>query len=181
VEVSAPNLDYWLPTPAMRVAHRRESSASPDQLWRAAEATTIGDTALLGRLVRWRVPGTRSEQRFDELFRGPPFMVLEEDAGTLVSGIVGRIWTLRRDYPQLGNPEEFRDWSERGTARVVFASWVAPERVGRAALNSEVRVETFGAQGRFGLRAVRPLIGAFQNLIGSDGIEAAIRRAERGR
>ena len=181
MEVTAPDLDHWLPEPAMRVAHRRESSVTPAQLWRAAETTTIGDTALLGRLVRWRIPGTKSQQRFNELFRGPPFIVLEEGAAALVSGVVGPIWTLRRDYPQLGDPEEFRDWSERGTARVMFANWVARANDGGAALHSEVRVEPFGVQGRLGLRAVRPLIGGFQNLIGSDGIEAVVRRAERER
>ena len=34
-------------------------------------------------------------------------MVLQEEEHALVSGLVGRIWTLRRDYPQLGSPEEF--------------------------------------------------------------------------
>ncbi len=41
-----------------------------------------------------------------------------------MSGIVGRIWTLRRDYPELRDPEEFRAWSTPGTARVVFANWI---------------------------------------------------------
>lgn len=179
--MTTPDLDHWLPNPALRVVHSRESSATADELWRAAEAITISDTAVLGRLVRWRIPDTGSEQRFDELFRCPPFMVLEEGSGRLVSGIVGRIWTLRRDYPKLSDPEEFRDWSERGTARVTFANWVAQPVEGRSALHSEVRVQPFGAQGRFGLHAVRPLISGFQNLIGSDGIEAAVRRAERER
>src|SRR5262249_8153823 len=156
VEVSAPDLDQWLPKPALRVAHRRASSASPEELWDAAQAITIDDTALLGRLVRWRIPGTGSRERFNELFREPPFLVLDESNGALVSGIVGRIWTLRRDYPKLGDPEEFREWSERGTARVIFANWVASRGDGRSTLHSEVRAESFGAQGRFGLRAVRP-------------------------
>jgi hypothetical protein len=30
-----------------------------------------------------------------------------------------------------------------------------------------------------GVAAVRPLVSAFHNLIASDGIEAAVRRAER--
>ena len=47
------------------------------------------------------------------------------------------------------------------------------------ALCSEVRVEAFGRQGRIGLATVRPLVRGFQQLIGSDGIAAAVRRAER--
>ena len=132
-------------------------------------------------MVRWRIPGLAADLTFDELFRAPPFIVLAEDDGrALVSGLVGRIWTLRRDYPRLTDPEEFRDWSTGGTARVLFANWVEQTPAGRAALLSEVRVEAIGAQGRIGVAAVRPLVGAFGNLIGSDGIEAAVRLAERG-
>ncbi len=173
-----PDLDNWLPDPAVRVTHRRESSAAPERLWEAAQEVTLRETSRLGRLVRWRIPGTRPDLSFDELFRGPPFIVLDEGEHALISGIVGRIWTLRRDYPQLEDPGEFRDWSKRGTAKVVFANWVELAGAGKAALNSEVRVDSIGAQGGLGLRAVRPLIRAFHPLVGSDGIEAAVRKAE---
>jgi hypothetical protein len=162
----------------MRVAHRRESSARADRLWDAARAVRLGDTSLLGRLVRLRIPGTRPDISFDELFRRPPFAVLHEEKTALVSGLVGRIWTLRRDYPRLTDPEEFLQWSTRGTARVLFAHWVEPAGSGRATLASEVRVQAIGSQGRIGVAAVRPLVTAFQPLIGSDGIEAAVRMAE---
>src|SRR5262249_18801468 len=120
------------------------------------------------------------ELSFDELFRTPPFIVLDSDHDkALVSGLVGRIWTLRRDYPELRTPEEFQEWSTRGTARVVFANWVQDAPGGRAALASEVRVEALGAQGSVGVGAVRPLVSAFHHLIGSEGIEAAVRRAEQ--
>lgn len=174
-----PDLDQWLPDPALRIVHCRESSASADQLWAAAQAVRISDTGLLGRLIRWRIPGTSPEIAFDELFRQPPFLVLEDDPdAALVSGLVGRIWTLRRDYPRLCDPQEFRDFSARGTARVVFANWVSEDGNGRARLASEARVEAIGAQGRLGVRAVRPLVSAFHHLIGSDGLAAAVRRAE---
>lgn len=169
----APNLDHWLPDPALRVAHRRKSGASAEQLWEAARTVRVCDTALLGRLVRWRIPGTTPQRRFDELFANPPFTVLERGEMALVSGIVGRIWTLRRDYPRLAGPEDFRQWSKSGTARVLFANWAS-----ESGLHSEVRVQPFGPQGRIGLAAVRPLISAFHNLIGSDGLEAAVRLAE---
>ncbi len=175
-----PDLDGWLPDPALRIAHERRSSASAQQLWRSAQRTKLADTRLLGRLIRWRIPGTRLGVTFDELFRSPPFIVLEESESALVSGIVGRIWTLRRDYPQLSAPEEFHNWSRAGTARVVFANWATDGDDGGAVLASESRVATYGWQGRLGLRAVRPLISRFQPLVGSDGIEAAVRQAERG-
>ena len=62
---------------------------------------------------------------------------------------------------------------------MAFANWIEQTASGRAALRSEVRVEAIGAQGRVGVAAVRPLVGAFGNLIGSDGIEAAVRLAEQ--
>jgi hypothetical protein len=46
-------------------------------------------------------------------------------------------------------------------------------------LASETRVEPIGVQGRVGIAAVRPLVRAFEHLIGSDGLEAAVRRAEQ--
>jgi hypothetical protein len=174
---SAPDLDKWLPEPALRVVHRRESSVSADELWRAAREVRLTETAVLGRLVRWRIPGLGRDLRYDEMFRQPPFMVLEEGAHGLVSGLVGRIWTLRRDYPRLGSPEEFAEWSRGGTARVVIANW-AQDRDGGSMLAAEARVEPVGPQGRLGVAAVRPVVRAFQSLVGSDGINAAVRRAE---
>jgi hypothetical protein len=178
IRTITPGLDSWLPDHTFRVAHRRPSRASATELWDAARTVRLADTQLLGRLVRWRIPGTPPGLAFDELFRGPPFLVLEEDDQSLVSGIVGRIWTLRRDYPALEDPEAFRAWSQRGTAKVVFANWVEPIDGGGAALIAEVRVQAIGRQGQLGLATVRPLVRAFQHLIGSDGITAAVRRAE---
>lgn len=174
-----PDLDTWLPETTMRVSHRREAHVSSEALWRAASEVPLTEAGRLGRLIRWRIPGLSPSVTFDALFRQPPFIVLDEGDQCLVSGLVGRIWTLRRDYPQLHSPEEFRDWSKRGTARVVFANWVQDNEDG-AALISEARVEGMGAQGRMGVAAVRPLVRAFQNLVGSEGIAAAVRRAERG-
>ena len=173
------DLDGWLPAPTLRVAHARRSSVGAEALWRAARAVRVHDTALLGRLVQWRIPGTAGEMTFDELFRAAPFTVLEEAELGLVSGIVGRIWTLRRDYPLLSGAEEFRRFQAPGTARVVFATWAAAHGDG-SRLVAEVRVQAVGMQGRLGVAAVRPLIRAFHPLIGSEGLGAAVRRAERG-
>jgi hypothetical protein len=174
-----PDLDQWLPNPALRIVHCRESCASPDRLWAAAQGVRVSDTGLLGRLIRWRIPGTSGQLTFEELFRRPPFMVLDaDDEHALVSGLVGRIWTLRRDYPQLSEPEEFRRWRQPGTARVLLANWLSQGNGGRTVLTSEARVDSSGIQGRIGLAAVRPLIASFHGLIGSDGIATAVRRAE---
>lgn len=173
------DLDHWLPDPGLRIVHCRRSGVDRERLWEAARAVRVADTSLLGRLVRWRIPGTPPQETFDELFRRAPFMVLEEHESALVSGLVGRIWTLRRDYPQLRNPEEYLGWRRRGTARVLFAHWVEDVDRHGATMTIEVRVEAFGVQGRLGVRAVRPLVRRFHALVGSDGIEAAVRLAER--
>ncbi len=173
-----PDLDRWLPDPGVRVHHARPATASADRLWEAACAVRVGQTGLLGRLIRWRLPGTSGELPFDVLFRAPPFVVLEEGERRLVTGMAGRIWTLRRDYPRLAGPEAFAEWDRRGTVRVLFAHWVTEIDGGRGELHSEVRVRATGRQGALGLRAVRPLIARFHGLIGSEGITAATRAAE---
>jgi hypothetical protein len=174
-----PDLDHWIAKPSMRVAHRRESDATPERLWEASREVKLADTRRLGRIIRWRIPGLAADLTFDEMFRAPPFLVLSEDDGrSLISGLVGRIWTLRRDYPRLTDPEEFRTWSTSGTARVLFANWIEDAGDGGAAIQSEVRVEAIGTQGRIGVAAVRPLVSAFGSLVGSDGIAVAVRLAE---
>lgn len=162
------------------MAYSRESSAAPDTLWSAACAVGLNDAPLLGRVIRWRIPGLADGISFDEMFRGDPFLVLDDSRErALLSGLVGKIWTLRRDYPRLGSADEFRQWSVNGTVRVLFANWVAPAPSGRAALHSEARVQAFGAQARIGLATLRPVIRGFQQLIASDGIAQAVRRAEQ--
>jgi hypothetical protein len=178
--VAVPDLDRWLPDPGLQVHHSRAAQADPDRLWAAAQAVRVDQTGLLGRLIRWRLPGTPPELEFDALFRSPPFVVLDEGERFVVSGMAGRIWTLRRDYPRLENPDAFEEWQRRGTVRVLFAHWVTSGEAGTSALHSEARVSAIGSRGSLGLRAVRPLVGRFHGLIGSEGIAAAIRAAEGG-
>jgi hypothetical protein len=173
-----PDLDSWLARPLIRTSHRRVAHVTADTLWDAARTVRLEEARRLGRLVRLRIPGLAPSLTFDEMFRTPPFTVLEAGETWLLSGIVGRIWTIRRDYPALREPAEFREWAANGTARVLFASWTESSDGGGAALVNEVRVDATGRRGRWGLAAVRPLIVASNGLIGSDGIAAAVRRAE---
>ncbi len=173
-----PDLSHWLAEPVLQVFHRCEAAVAHGELWEAARTVRLSDTRVLGRLLRWRLPGVPASIAYDELLRASPFTVLHEDDGALVSGLVGRIWTLRRDYPTLSEPDEFRRWSEPGTARVLFGNWV--ERAGskRATLVSETRVDVTDRQARVGLAVVRPLITAFHSLIGSEAMVVAVQRAE---
>jgi hypothetical protein len=164
----------------VRIRHRREAGIEPDALWTAARTVRLADTRRLGRLIRLRIPGLDPDLTIDQMFRSPPFNVLQDGERSLVSGLVGRIWTLRRDYPSLSSPEEFRTWSARGTVRVLFANWVQSVDSGGSALVSETRVDAVDWRGRLGLTAVRPLIARSHALISSDGINAALARAEHG-
>jgi hypothetical protein len=170
----------WLAQPQVRIRHSRDASVDAATLWSAAQAVRLNETRRLGRLVRSRIPGLAPELPFDAMFRAQPFTVLEEGDAVLVSGLVGRIWTLRRDYPTLSDPAEFRAWSAPGTVRVLFASWVQPTDAGGAALVNEVRVAAVDRWGRLGLAAVRPLIASSHSLISTDGIDVAVRRAQAG-
>jgi hypothetical protein len=175
-----PDLDEWAPKPGLRVKHSGSSRVSADELWEAASRLPLARTGRLGRLVRWRIPGLPRELTVEELFSQPPFMVLEQGERALVSGLVGRIWTLRRDYPRLNSADEFREWERGGTVRVVFAHWAQDRPEGGSSLSTEARIQPFGPRGRVGLAAVRPLVRAFSPLVGSEGIRAAVRAAEAG-
>jgi hypothetical protein len=172
-----PDLDTWVERPVIRVFHRREADVEPDVLWAAAQTIRLQDTRALGRLIRARIPGVSLQTAFDDLFQAPPFTVLYADEGALVSGLVGRIWTLKRDYPALAEPDEFRRWTVRGTVRVMFATWVETTGDGTAALVNETRVDAIDRRARLGLAALRPLIAGSHNLVGSDGLEIAVQRA----
>ena len=119
--MEAPALDDWLPEPDIRTRHRRVAAATPAELWEAASSVRLRETRGLGRVVRWRLGGGETvpgETTYRELFARPPFIVLDEGEQWSVSGLVGRIWTLARDYPRLADAEAFRGWEATGTAQV---------------------------------------------------------------
>lgn len=172
-------LDAWLPDPSVRTHHRRTARATPEELWSAASGVRLADTRTLGRLVRWRIPGTPADLRFRELFAAYPFVVLDEGDGFSVSGLCGRIWTLTRDYPPLADADAFRAWDRPGTVRVLFAHWVEPGADGRAALVSEARVRPTDLRAALALRALAGFIRTFERLIATEPLTVATRRAER--
>ena len=105
--------------------------------------------------------------------------MLEEETRLLVSGLCGRIWTLARDYPALAGADAFRDWSEPGTVRVLFAHWIEPAgRMARAELVSEARVQPLDRAAA--LTAARPVGGGgpLRAARGLGGAQAACGQAE---
>lgn len=172
-------LDSLLPGATIRTQHRRAAAAAPDRLWACTRAVRLDDTTTLGRLVRWRLPGTPPASTFDDLLRGYPFTVLDEGERVLVSGLCGRIWTLSRDYPHLNGAADFHAWSEPGTVRVLIAHWVQPLADGRTEIVSEARVAPVNRAAAMRLRALWIVVGPFDHLVGAEGLTVAARRAER--
>jgi hypothetical protein len=175
-----PDLDRFLPAPAVRTQHRRTAPATAAELWGAAQAVRLADTRALGRLVRWRIPDTPAGQTYDELLRGYPFTLLDEGPEHSVSGLCGRIWTLHRDYPTLRGPDDFAAWAEPGTVRVVFGHWARARGDGTAELCSEARVQPVDRVAALRLRALWAVIGRFEPLVASEPLAVAAHRAAGG-
>jgi len=174
---TAPRLEDWLDSHSVCTHHRRRAAADPAGLWAAARGVRISETRGLGRVVRWRIPGVRTDQTFDAMFRSYPFTLLDEGETFSVSGLCGKIWTLARDYPRLAGPEDFRAWDQRGTVRVLFAHWVVPVD-GGAELFSEARVDPVDRSAALRLRALWTVIGGFERLVGAEALTIAARRAQ---
>jgi hypothetical protein len=172
------NLDHWLADAALTTRHRRESSSDAEQLWGAAQSVRLRDCRVLGRLVRARIPDLGAGLTFAELFRGYPFNLLEQGDGYVLSGLCGRIWTVRGDFSALERPSDFQRWAQPGTTRVLFAHWVQETATG-SMLISEVRVAPVDRRASFYVRTLGPFINAFQGLVGVEALSAAVRRAER--
>ena len=175
-----PDLDAWLPDPQVRTLHRRSAEADADRLWNAAESVRLRDTRVLGRAVRWRIPDTSPDISFRDLFREYPFAVLAEGTRWSLSGLCGRIWTLRRDYPRIDDASDFMAWEEPGTVRVLVAHWTEDDGPGRSALVSESRIKPVDGRARLRIRALWALVGHFEPLIETEALRSAAQRAEGG-
>jgi hypothetical protein len=173
----SPALDDWLATPAVRTRHHRRSSADAERLWAAAGSVSLSDARTLSRLVRWRIPGLRTDQTFREMLANYPFCLLAEGQHWSMSGLCGRIWTLQRDYPRLDGPDDFRAWDEPGTVRVLFAHWVVPDGDG-SSIVSEARVAPVDRRAALRLRSLWMVIGVFERLIGGEALALAAEHAE---
>lgn len=173
-------IERWAGKPVVRSYHRRVAEADPKALWEAARSVRLQDTRTLGRLVRWRIPDTPPDITYQDLFRRYPFTPLEEGDTYAISGLVGKIWTLQRDYPRLSGAEEYEAWDQRDSVRVLVAHWTRPTDDGRAELVSDARVEPIGRRATVRVKSLWAVIGTFERLIGAEPLVIAQRRAESG-
>jgi hypothetical protein len=170
------DLDRWLSDPVLRTRHRREAPATERELWGTAETVRLRDCRILGRLIRARIPGLQSSVTFNELFRSDPFNLLDEGPTYALSGLCGRIWTVRRDFAHLSQPADFLAWQVPGTVRVLFANWAEATEDG-SALQSEVRIAAVDRKAAGYVRALQPFISAFQGLVAKEPLKVAAQRA----
>jgi hypothetical protein len=170
-------LERWGGAPAVKSRHTRVAAADAQTLWESAAAIRLSDTRTLGRLVRWRIPDTPASLTFHELFSRYPFTVLESGDTWQLSGLCGRIWTLQRDYPRLGGPQDFEAWDEKGTVKVLFAHWTRPSDKG-AELISEARVTPVDRRAALRMRGLWAVVSPFERLVGAEPLALAARRAE---
>lgn len=174
-----PQLDAWLPKPQVRTHHRHTATADAEAVWASAKELRLSDTRTLGALVRWRLPGTPAASTFRDVLRRYPFTLLEEGPGYSLSGLCGRIWTLRRDYPTLQGPDDFAAWDEPGTVRVVVANWTEPLAEDTVELCDEARIAPVDRRAALRLRVMWTAIGRFAPLIGAEAVTTAVRAAEQ--
>jgi hypothetical protein len=168
------DLDELLPGAPVRTSHRRSTSGGADQVWDASNTLRLSDTRRLGRLVRWRLPDTPPDCTFRELLRRYPFTLLDEGPRYSISGMCGRIWTIRTDYPRLSGPADFAAWDEPGTVRVLFATWTQERADGRVELCDEARVQPVDRAAALRLKLLWATVGRFEGLIGSEAISRAL-------
>src|SRR4051794_1341384 len=171
-------IERWAGRPVVRSHHRRVANADPEALWQAARSVRLDETRALGRLVRWRIPGTPAGITYQELFRRYPFTPLEQGDTYAISGLCGKIWTLQRDYPRLSGAADYEAWDVRDTVRVLVAHWTRPTADGRAELPGEARVEPIGRRAALRVRSLWAVMGTFERLIGAEPLVVAQRRAE---
>jgi hypothetical protein len=113
---------------------------------------------------------------FRELFRRPPFTLLEEGEMASVSGVAGRLWSLSGDYAEFATPAEFMEFARPGTAKVAVCNSVLPDDTGSRIL-TETRVWCADAAAQLRFRPYWAVIGPFSRFIRSEILAAAVRRA----
>jgi hypothetical protein len=106
------------------------------------------------------------------------FAVIAEGDRWSVSGMCGRIWTLRRHYPRIEGADDFLAWDDPNTVRVL-THWTERDGPRQSALVSEARIKPVDRQAGMGLRALWVVVRHLERLIGSEVLRAAVRDAER--
>jgi hypothetical protein len=174
-----PPIEQLVPKTHAELHHRRRSIAHPDDLWAAAGSITLKDTPRLNRLIRWRLGRNAppADTTFEDFFRSGVFTLLEEGERYSVSGVAGRIWSPSGDYQRFETVADYMDYDGRGIAKVVLANSVSAHDQG-SEIVSEARIWLSDRRAQVIFRPFWAVVSPFARFIGSEGLAAAVRRAE---
>jgi hypothetical protein len=139
----------------------------------------LRDAPRLNRLVRWRLGrhAPAPDTTFEEFFRTGIFMLLEEGERLYISGVAGKIWAPSGDYAQFETAGEYREWSRRGTAKVVLKNEVREHERG-SEIVAEARVWVADRRSQIIFRPFWTVVSPFARFIYTEGFGVAVRRAE---
>lgn len=154
-------LDQILPEFDVSSRHERFIEAPPERVWDAMIELDLRRSPLLRLLFALRGI-TSIGQGIDGFERFGFVRLAEEPPRLLILGLVGRFWTIAGDLRRV-TPEEFRSWSEEGTARVGWSFEITP-RDGGSHVRTETRIEPTGPAARRNFRRYWRLVGPFSGL-----------------
>jgi hypothetical protein len=176
------SLDSWLPEHHVRTFHTRASHVTPERLWAAANETRVRDTRTLRPLIAMRLPGhgPGAETTFRELFRTGIFTLLEEGERHSISGVAGRLWTPTGHYARFETGADYKEYAERGTAKVALMTSVREHERG-SEIVAESRVWCVDRRAQLRFRPYWALVGPFTRFIRLELLAAVTSRAESGR
>ena len=174
-----PTIREWLPESHAHLSYSRRSTASPDDLWEAANEVRLADAPRLCRLIRWRLGSHAppSDTTFRDFFRTGIFIELEEGERHAASGVAGRIWTPSGQYERFATAAEYKEYEESGTAKVVLLTGVR-EHPGGSEIFNEAEILVHGRRTRMFFWPFWQVVHPFGRLIATEGLAVAVRRAE---
>ena len=160
--------------------HVQRAAVPPERLWAAAQSVRVRDTRTLRPIIALRFgPYAPSpDTTFRELFRRPPFTLLEESGHASVSGMAGRLWALGDVFARIEGPDDYAAFADSGTAKVAVLNQVRPLAGGDSEILSEARVWCTNRSARLRFAPFWAVIGRFSIFIRLDLLATAARRAQ---
>ena len=158
----------------------QRASVPPARLWEAAQSVRVRDTRTLRPIIALRFGpyAPSADLTFRELFRRPPFALLEESEHCSISGLAGRLWALGDVFARLEGPEDYAAFADPGMAKVAVLHQVRPLGGDASEIVSEARVWCTNRSARLRFTPFWAVVGRFSIFIGLDLLATAVRRAQ---